>query len=94
MTRPTTTERNTTMLEVDTCDCCGSKLEGEAHFVAGKTWGAPCWSGRRPLKGVMPPTPHQRAQIAAWIAPRTGTLPAQLAFATRELVQPGEVSRG
>ena len=76
------------------CDVCGSESWGEGHFFAGRVWCRACWSGRTPAK-AMPPTPHQRALIRAWIAPRTGTPARQLSFSTRELVKPGEgVSHG
>lgn len=57
------------LMFVDVCDCCGSELEGEARFVAGKTWCARCWRGREP------PTPQPvseagKRQIQLWLAPK------------------------
>jgi hypothetical protein len=73
---------------------CGSETFGEGHFAISKLWCAERWSGSKPPV-AMPPNARQRVQIARWIAPRTGTPPRQLSFATRELVKPGEgVSRG
>lgn len=59
------------MLEIDTCDNCGTQLEGEAHFAIGKTWCASCWSGRQPPKGIMPPSPAYQRQLRPWCAPTT-----------------------
>jgi hypothetical protein len=88
------------MLEVDTCDNCGAKLEGQAHFAVGKTWCAACWSGQRPPV-ANPPTPAYQRQIELWCAPRTptqapkGKAPAvKQTHSHHELVTSGKVANG
>jgi hypothetical protein len=80
--------------EIMPCDICGLPMDDGSRYAMGKCWCRRCFSGQRPPQGIMPPTPHQRAQIRAWLRPRTNTLAGQLAFSTRELVRPQGANRG
>jgi hypothetical protein len=79
--------------EVDVCDNCGLPLDDGSHFSLGKTWCTRCFSGQRPPV-AMPPNARQRAQIAAWLRPRTSTPPRQQTLRLGELAQPQGAIRG
>ena len=52
-----------------TCDSCGGELHDGAALVCGRVWCRECQDGREPPV-PMPPTAREKAQIAAWLAPR------------------------
>jgi hypothetical protein len=79
--------------EKEPCGFCGDADWTEAHFVAGRLVCKLCWSGSKPAAS-MPPTPHQRAQIAAWLRPRTSTSPMQRTLPGVELAQREGANRG
>jgi len=73
---------------IDVCDGCGSPLDDGSHWAVGKTWCRACWSGRQPPKGIMPPTPEYKRQLALWCAPKGKVPPAQQTLRLGELAQP------
>jgi hypothetical protein len=82
------------MPEIMPCDICGAPMDDGSHYAMGKCWCRRCFSGQRPPHGIMPPNERQRAQIAAWLRPRTSTPAAQLALAGVEQGQPQGAIRG
>ena len=73
--------------EREPCAFCGDEHWTGAHYSAGRLVCSTCKKGEKPAK-AMPPTEAGKRQIEAWIAPRAGTPPTQLALAGVELVQP------
>jgi recombinational DNA repair protein (RecF pathway) len=58
------------MPDREPCALCGDQDWTQAHFLAGRLICRMCFEGSKPALS-MPPNARQRAQIAAWLRPRT-----------------------
>jgi hypothetical protein len=73
--------------EREPCAFCGAQDWVEARYTCGRLICSTCLRGSKPAV-AMPPSLVYRKQIAAWIAPRTSTPPAQQTLRHGPATQP------